>query len=109
MARRITPAESVDSDIMPTIRRRAKKTESVEDVPEVKADKAKGEARVVDGKTKAVMLTYVAVAFVLALIVLATGFIVTNRTAQVANLQNEVKTAYNRIVGTGRHYERSFR
>lgn len=98
-ARRITPAESVDSDIMPTIRRRAQKGDSVEDVPEIKADKAKGAERVVDGKTKAVMLTYVAVAFVLALIVLATGFIVTNRTAQVANLQNEVKTAYSKIVG----------
>ena len=84
---------------MPTIRRRAQKGDSVEDVPEIKADKEKGEERVVDGKTKAVMLTYVAVAFVLALIVLATGFIVTNRTAQVANLQNEVKTAYSKIVG----------
>ena len=99
ITRRITPSDSQKSEIMPTIRLGAKKNEEKKDVPTVNADKEVAAANAVDGKTKALMMTYVAVAFVLALVVLATGFIVTNRTAQVANLQNDVRTAYDRVIG----------
>ena len=96
---RITPSEKTNGDVMPTIKRRDNTAEKKDDIPEVKANKEVASEKAVDGKTKAFMLTYVAVAFVLAMIVLATGFIVTNRTAQVANLQNDVRTAYDRVIG----------
>lgn len=96
---RITPSEKTNGDVMPTIKRRDNTAEKKDDIPEVKANKEVASEKAVDAKTKAFMLTYVAVAFVLAMIVLATGFIVTNRAAQVANLQNDVRAAYNRVIG----------
>ena len=96
---RITPSEKTNGDVMPTIKRRDNTAEKKDDIPEVKANKEVASEKAVDGKTKAFMLTYVAVAFVLAMIVLASGFIVTNRAAQVANLQNDVRAAYNRVIG----------
>lgn len=95
---RIMPAAEKE-DVMPTIKVR-RQVESKHDVPEVKQEE-KEEVTVVkaDAKTKAIMMTYMAVAFVLAMVVLATGLIVTNRAAEVNSLQRDVNFAYNRILG----------
>lgn len=95
ITRRITPAGDKE-DVMPRIKVRKESSTVAADTSE---DKTATPARVVDAKTKAAMITYMAIAFVLAMIVLATGLIITNRTGEVAKLENDVRTAYNRILG----------
>ena len=95
VTKRITPAMD-NSDIMPTIKVSKKEERKVVENEEI--EKPAQAVRVVDAKTKAVMITYLAVAFVMALIVLATGLIITSRTTEVAALENDVRTAYNTIL-----------
>lgn len=96
ITRRITPAADKE-DLMPTIKRekRAEKQVSAQQEEE----SASVTVRAVDSRTKAVMITYMAIAFVLAMIVLATGLIITSRATEVAKLESDVRTAYNRILG----------
>ncbi len=100
ISERFTPAADKE-DIMPTIKNSRKKRErSVNsEIPEVKSDNETVKSVTVDSKTKAIMLTYMAVAFVLAMIVLATGIMIGSRSVEVAGLENNVRQAYNRILG----------
>lgn len=103
ISERFMPAADKE-DIMPTIkssRKKEKKGErfAAEEISEVKSDNEASKSVTVDSKTKAIMLTYMAVAFVLAMIVLATGIMIGSRSVEVAGLENNVRQAYNRILG----------
>lgn len=96
ITQRITPA-AAKADFMPTIR--IGKKEQKKPVENEEVEKPAAAVRVVDAKTRAVMIAYLSVAFVMALIVLVTGLIITGRATEVAALENDVKTAYNTILG----------